>query len=413
MVNAFTAKNRLSKIEEATGFVLQTYQREAATAITEAPSDKSRFLLHYKTGAGKTLTSLTMLAVAGWKKALVIAPPITHEGWQELANKLGINVSTISHAKFRQAGFKVDRCTPIIADEFHLFGGHKGKGFAKFNRTAKGLDAPMILASATPNYNDAERAYCVLSVIHPEVTKGGYLAFLYTHCTTEMNPFGQEPIVTGFHKFDNVTDFLTSFDNVLHVEDDAEFSIEEIEYQVRPSLSVGELFFGLDLLQKRVIASAMERRHALKKRAFMSSVTSQTLSLFWVYKLRDAYTAAQRDGSPLLVYCDSSWIAEKVSEELKCLWVTDLITGKTPSKKKLEIAEAFRNRDLQVLVGTASLATGTDGFDKVCNHLFILDDTQDDSLRRQLIGRVLPRGVSTGVPKTPVITRVSITDLNG
>ena len=53
---------------------------------------------------------------------------------------------------------------------------------------------------------------------------------------------------------------------------------------------------------------------------------------------------------------------------------------------------AFLDGVLDVLVGTASLATGTDGLDKVCNQLIILDDTDDDSLRRQLIGRIMPRG---------------------
>jgi hypothetical protein len=47
-----------------------------------------------------------------------------------------------------------------------------------------------------------------------------------------------------------------------------------------------------------------------------------------------------------------------------------------------------------MLIGTATLATGTDGLDKVCNTLFIVNDTDDDALRRQLIGRILPRGDS-------------------
>ena len=47
---------------------------------------------------------------------------------------------------------------------------------------------------------------------------------------------------------------------------------------------------------------------------------------------------------------------------------------------------------LDVLVGTATLATGTDGMDKVCDQLIILDDTDDDALRRQLVGRIMPRG---------------------
>ena len=46
----------------------------------------------------------------------------------------------------------------------------------------------------------------------------------------------------------------------------------------------------------------------------------------------------------------------------------------------------------RILIGTASLATGLDGLDKVCDTLIIVDDTDDNSLRRQLVGRILPRG---------------------
>ena len=48
--------------------------------------------------------------------------------------------------------------------------------------------------------------------------------------------------------------------------------------------------------------------------------------------------------------------------------------------------------EIRVLIGTASLATGTDGIDKICNEMIIVDDTDDDALRRQLVGRILPRG---------------------
>ena len=37
----------------------------------------------------------------------------------------------------------------------------------------------------------------------------------------------------------------------------------------------------------------------------------------------------------------------------------------------------------------------TDGLDKMCDWLIILDDTEDDAMRRQLIGRIMPRGLDT------------------
>jgi len=72
-----------------------------------------------------------------------------------------------------------------------------------------------------------------------------------------------------------------------------------------------------------------------------------------------------------------------------------VVTGSTPAKQKAAYISAFKDGVLDVLVGTASLATGTDGMDKMCDHLVILDDTDDDALRRQLIGRIMPRGADT------------------
>jgi hypothetical protein len=44
---------------------------------------------------------------------------------------MGVAVTPMSHAKFRQNTTKVSRSVPIIADEFHLFGGQKGKGWGR------------------------------------------------------------------------------------------------------------------------------------------------------------------------------------------------------------------------------------------------------------------------------------------
>jgi superfamily II DNA or RNA helicase len=69
-----------------------------------------------------------------------------------------------------------------------------------------------------------------------------------------------------------------------------------------------------------------------------------------------------------------------------------MVTGKTPKLLKETIIQEFLSGEHSILIGTATLATGTDGMDRVCDTLLILDDTDDDALRRQLIGRIMPRG---------------------
>src|SRR5690606_17322210 len=112
--------------------------------------------LYYKTGAGKSMTSLAMLKMDGHTEAVVIAPPSTHPAWMKTGERMGIHVTTMSHSRFRMKDTKLSRNVPVIADEMHLFGGQGGQGWKKLDRFAKGLQAPLIMASATPNYNDAE-----------------------------------------------------------------------------------------------------------------------------------------------------------------------------------------------------------------------------------------------------------------
>ena len=69
----------------------------------------SRACLYYRTGSGKTITSLLGIRATGHTHALVIAPPVTHPDWHEQAALLGMKIETVSHAKFRMKTFHVSR----------------------------------------------------------------------------------------------------------------------------------------------------------------------------------------------------------------------------------------------------------------------------------------------------------------
>jgi superfamily II DNA or RNA helicase len=110
---------------------------------------------------------------------------------------------------------------------------------------------------------------------------------------------------------------------------------------------------------------------------------------------------------PVLVFANHATIAAACEKSLadprsRFAGKVTIVTGDTPAKKKAARIAAFRDGVLDVMVGTASLATGTDGLDKVCDTLIILDDTDDDSLRRQLIGRIMPRGADADASKKQV-----------
>lgn len=363
-----------------------------------------RICLYHRTGAGKSVTALATLALWGYQEAVVIAPPSTHMAWQETAIKLGMVITTMSHALFRSKRTKLQKDVPIIADEIHMFGGQGKQGWSKLDRYGQHLKAPIILASATPNYNDAERVYCIGHILHPDKYSGGYIAFLYRECETEENPFSRTPNVSGFINYQDASEYLSAMENVFYLPDELVYTIDEtyIAEYVPPQTSA----YGYNPWKHRMIASQIEDKHT---RIYQSFVTEDGwLTATTATKLRRLI----RDTSgPVLIFVNHSTIAEAVlktlNEEVGHHGVR-LVTGKSSFAEKNSAVEAFNSGRLKVLIGTSTLATGTDGMDKVCDHLIILDDTEDDAQRRQLIGRIMPRGASSDTSAKRV-TRFNLT----
>ena len=393
-VHQLSAEENLKSIAGKIQKELLPQQHDAWKDARACPTDQPyRVCLFYKTGAAKTLTSLICMYARGADDLLVVAPPATHGGWQKAAATMGLQIETVSHAKFRQPGFKISRTRHVIVDEFHMLGGQKASGWSKLNRLAAGSRGDIIICSATPNYNDAERCYCVQKIIDPRSVAGGYINFIYQHCITRPNAFGTVPLVDSFRDYKSAAEYLGQLDRVLWVPDDVEYKINDLELRtaVDPQLE----WLGVDTWSRRIVASAMEMFHAQKRRNFLrKSVEFQD----YVYE-ELSYLVGIHD-VPVMMYCDSAAIARALHEKLQTNGVTSiLVTGAHTREEKLQKLKSFIAGDAEVLVGTASIATGPDGLDKVCNMLIIVDDTQDDSLRRQLIGRILPRGTDTDMSK--------------
>jgi hypothetical protein len=383
-------------IEVNTGVTFFDYQAVAINHARCLPGPNQRLCLYYKTGAGKTITALALLYVWGYEEAVVITPPITFPQWERQAAIFGIKLHLLSHAKFRMPGTKLSRKVAVIADEMHLFGGHTGKGWMKLDRLAMHLQAPMILASATPNYNDAERVYCIEHILDPIGTKGGFIAFVYKNCETEANPFGEMPNVTGFLNYPDAAAYLADLPGVEYLPDDLVFTVQDLPI---PEAVVPELDqYGYYEREHKIIGSIIEERHA---RVFLTLVNRNGEVYDHVYdKVKELIDKAD---TPVLIYCNHSTVADALSETLLRHGMEHgLITGRTTPKNKAEIFRRFLFGQVPVLVGTASLATGSDGMDQVCDWLIILDDTEDEALRRQLIGRIMPRGENADASKKNV-----------
>lgn len=368
------------------GFVAYLdYQIECLTKI-QSGQLSNRLTLYYRTGAGKSITALSAVAAWGYTEALVVAPPITHPAWVALGEKLGVTVEAISHAKFRMEQFKASRSKPVIGDEMHLFGGHDGKGWKKLDAMAAHLKAPLVMCSATPNYNDAERCYCIQHVMDPASCRGGFLSFIYQNCKTRENPFGRTPIVEGFLHHPDAESYLRSLPYVLHVPDLQTVNIVDIDIPNKVPAWFDE--FGFNDRTGRIMASQMEERW---QRMFINRIDDNGFIWDDLYDIL-TYLVGQAS-TPVLIYCDSERVATALKRTMDAYHVSSgLITGKTSARQKRKELQLFINGNYDVLVGTATLATGTDGLDKMCDMLIIVNDTTDNALRKQLCGRILPRG---------------------
>lgn len=399
----------IEAIEAHVGLPFLDHQREALQDALDQVAQGAwlRLCLYHRTGAGKTYTALAAALLGGATEALVLAPPVTHDAWRTWGRRVGVDVTPISHATFRKKDFKVTRDQTMIVDEFHLLGGQTGTGWKKLDKIAAGLQAPLVIASATPNYNDAERVYCIGHVLDPIKFKGGYLGFLYRECITRENPFAKIPYVDGFRRTDGkegirtAEEYLSTMDKVHYVEDETIKQVTIADVSIDIDLPDEFERYGLDRRRGRIIASQMEERHARKR---LLIIGEDGLIRPEVYE-EIAHLVGQVT-TPTLIFSNSAVIAEALHNTAQLHRArAALVTGKTPTKAKQELIHRFIFGAWDVLIGTATLATGTDGIDKMCDHLLIVDDTDDDSLRRQLMGRILPRGLDSDVSKK-VVTRL-------
>lgn len=385
----------IQSLQERMGFAFFDYQLECLRDIAvQKPGQANghlRALLFYKTGAGKSVTALAALRMQGHRQVVIIAPPSTHPAWEATAKQMGfVNVRCMSHALFRMQKTQLSRTVAVIADEFHLFGGHTGKGWKKLDRLAGSLDAPLILASATPNYNDAERVYCIMHVLDPYAVRGGFIEFLHRECNTKHNPFGATPLVDEdkpFIRFRDAAEYLANQPRVFYLADDLVYKIND--HDIAMTWPDEIVRFGYVIRDHRIIASIIEERHAKVAHGLLGDD-----GLIRPHVLKEVERLIGLKAGPTLIFANHSTVAQALRISMGRANAR-LVTGQTNARLKADAIAEFNKKKVDVLIGTASLATGTDGMDKVCDHLIILDDTDDDALRRQLIGRIMPRGADT------------------
>lgn len=369
--------------------------------FAEAATDPIRICLYFRTGGGKTFSALGAVWLRNRERiesqeepleVLVVAPPSTHEGWQRGADVLGFNLTIISHNKFRHKAFKPKRNVPVIVDEFHMLGRTSGVGWKKFHQLSRGLKSDVLILSATPQYNDADRVYCVMKILDPQRFKGGYLDFLYKNCILSPAIYGTAPEVTGFLHHKDAEAYLMSFDQVFRMPELYEAKVaDQTVYtdHIARSAWVPWNMFHIHPYKHRVAASDMERRQA--EEVFLRVTAKGYLSPELKEHLIQIVGDSQSER--VVVFAKSIQVAKAAHQSFEEESI--LITGEDTTITKQEKLEKFLAAspdELPMLICTAALGTGTDGLDKVCDLMILLHDTDDTAFRKQLMGRILPRG---------------------
>jgi len=359
-----------------------------------------RMLLFFPTGEGKTKVSLALMAYRGHKKVIVIAPPKTHASWKLDAAALGIEVRVESVEKFRMPGTKYPKDVPFIIDEFHKLGSHTGAGWKKFNRMMARLTVDVILASATPNYNDAERVFCLTAILEEKPVRD-FLEWLVNTCEVKANPFSAIPDVVRFRQYDSALDFLVKQPYTAYVEDTASWTPEELVLEdFRDDVFED---YGYDSEIHKIMNSDMEKRHRRVNKQFINEVGlirgAHMIDMWGLF-------AKHPEHKKWLIFCNHKTVAQALYKTAPdgLMWKID---GDTPTGTVTSVLMNFIGTERGFLIGTTALATGVDGIDKTCHAMLILDDiVGDDSLRRQLIGRILPRGGDDGIERLVVTATI-------
>jgi len=358
-----------------------------------------RMLIFFPTGKGKTKTGLALLAARGITKAVVIAPLKVQDDWKRDAAVLGISVRVDTVEKFRLNATQYQKGVPIVVDEAHKLGGHTAIGWKKLNRMAVTLGAPIILMSATPNYNDEERVFCMTAIMDEQPNRN-FLQWVIDNCITKPNYFSKIPDVLGFKGYDGALDFLVQQPWTAFIEDDATWKAVKFKLPAQTDTVFED--YGYDAVTHRIMNSDMEKRHRRVNKAFIDDrgmirddIWDEVLAVAWGYTNYNQW----------LIFCNHKTVAEALYKTFQVHMhdETWLITGATKEDEVERSKQAFIRSDRGVLIGTSTLAEGVDGLDKTCQALLILDDiVGDPSKRRQLIGRILPRGADDKIERLVV-----------
>lgn len=358
---------------------------------------KKHALLYHSMGKGKTMTAVQIAKNAidanHCDSLLVVAPPSTHKDWNALFEKyIDVQFKVVSLQwliKNKEFLRYINKETLVIIDEIHL-ASNRGKEGTKVATAIINRAFGSLLMSGTPFRNKEERLFVVHDWLFGDAKN--YENWLNEYCNTIPDRFAYYPKFVSF-KAGEIEDYLEQIDRMpykkIFIEkEDMEYKttfeylpILNNQYNVLEKYSV----YGKERL---IVANSVMRKlrymSYLKYCGYIEAdIENDTCTL---HEPRQDILEIINRYSPRnpIIYAQSSKVARFYAD----LYPDSLyIDGKTTKKNKDLIFSEFK-RGGKILFATDSISTGTDGAQEATDCILVLYDTNDNTSRDQLIGRI-------------------------
>lgn len=379
---------------------MEAHQKRAVDGVRELldSSDPRKVaLLYYSMGTGKTLTGIQVARNASQAllcdSVFVIAPPSTNREWDKyLKAYVSVPWKVVSH---RWVTLNADYVktlslgTFLIVDELHISCNRGKKGTVAVSKFVYRSFASLLL-SGTPFRNKEERLFTVHDWLFGNA--GNYDKWLHEFCNTEPDRFSYYPKLVSF-KAGGIEEYLRSIDRYPYKK--VYFEVREMDYRTKeeflpitsPQYNLLEKLSVYGTGEIRIANSVMRKQRYLSYLKYCDrlEVDRENDTCILLGARQDVADIIRKncDRNPI-IYSQSS----KVADLYRRMFTDSLyIDGKTSRKEKDRILSLYKQGG-RMLFATDSVSTGTDGLQDATDCIVILYDTDDDTSRDQLIGRI-------------------------
>jgi superfamily II DNA or RNA helicase len=382
------------------------------------------------TGAGKTLSTVLAIQNDGARETLVVCPKAVREEWEnefkagfpttsevivvndpEDFNKVrpepaeGVNrVWVVNYDKFsgtpqalaKTIGPLAERVDALVFDEIHMAkassasetdASKRHRAIVRFRDRAEEANPGLMVvgASATPVVNNLEEAKSVLRIIEGPNASGP--AFSTTPTIKNAANAHYRIAAAGVRRVMKYPTALTREDVTI----DVTANVHQIQGRIN------QMRKSADGTSKAVHPAMMERALLPEKLPKIASIASQR--------------KANGEGGTIVYteYTEGMVSPIRGALEAEGLRVGTFTGDDTPAERTAAL-KAFRNGEIDVIIGSQPIATGVDGLQAASNHAVVASMAWTAAADDQFVGRIHRRGQVRDSKVTYLLTEAKVGD---